>query len=166
MYPALSSVHTNTFNFVHILIQAFFVRRFSSSCIFYLFFAFSAHATLSLHLKWLKQRKLTLSRIDLSPISINRSFLRALQKGGRGLPSIGSSISQYEYGLPCESQEGGYRCSSKGFALRVVCLSLMGGWTGQSYGHRRAHLSSTLSLLHPLNIKMYLSKLQNIFVQI
>ena len=50
MYPALSSVHTNTLNFVHILIQAFFVRHFSSQFFLYLSFAFFAllpHAPLS-----------------------------------------------------------------------------------------------------------------------
>ena len=38
----------------------------------------------ALHLLWLKQRKLTLSHIDLNPISINRTFLRALQKREKG----------------------------------------------------------------------------------
>ena len=86
MYPALSSVHTNTLNFVHILIQAFFVFLLNFfGFIFCIFGTFaSCNIELYIYIKWLKQRKLTLSHIDLNPISINRTFLRALQKGGKG----------------------------------------------------------------------------------
>ena len=85
MYPALSSVHTNTLNFVHILIQAFFVFLRNLFWIYLLhFWHFRLMQHWALHLLWLKQRKLTLSHIDLNPISINRTFLRALQKGGKG----------------------------------------------------------------------------------
>ena len=188
MYPALSSVHTNTLNFVHtdpgilcfffLLFFAYFFLHFGTFCVMQLRgeqCVLHCHLSMQtrwiLKILWLKQRKLTLSHIDLEPISINMTFVRALQKGGKGsycspfylllyLPVWLRALRKKARG------EAGYRCSSKGFALRVVCLSLMGGWTRQSYGHRSVHLSSTLSLLHLLNIKMYLSVFLNVFVQI
>ena len=116
-----SSFFFSIFFWIHLL-------HFAEQCI--LSFHLSIHRALH-HPQWLKQRKLTLSHIDLNPISINRTFQRALQKGGKG--SYCSPFYRLLYltavwvwALRKPSPRGGYRCSSKGFVLRVVCLSLMG----------------------------------------
>ena len=107
MYPALSSVHTNTLNFVHILIQAFFV--FLLNLFVFIFcilqnnvscpFIYPYIELYIIYSDWNKESWLRLILISTLSPSIG-PFYEHCKRGGRGHivpPSIGYSISQYDY---------------------------------------------------------------------